>query len=88
MDLYCESVEELQAAITVIKEDRVYDSMRMAEQLPEDGRNNNAFLPVLGDGEEPGSRRAELLAKRTQEVVVHQDGVETFEQELDKEIAR
>ena len=87
MDIYFETEEELQSAIICIKEDKIYDSRRTVDDAGNfQNNNNNALPPVLG-AEEPGSRRAELLARRTQ-VVVQEAGEETFEEKLDEEITR
>lgn len=86
IDLYFENEEEIQAAVSCIKEDKVFRSLREVENQREEENQNIAPVVLLEVGE-VDTRRAQLLARRTQVVVV-QENLETFEQKLDQEIAR
>ena len=80
INLYFENEDEIQAAVSCIKEDKVFRSLRELEE------NQNIAPVVLLEVGEVDTRRAQLLARRTQVVV--QENIETFEQKLDQEIAR
>lgn len=97
VDIFFETDDEMHAAVTTIKEDRVYTQMR--EQLEVEGRavgddQNDVFISAeaTDGGDEPGSRRDTLLARKKAQVVTSgglvENVIETFEQKVDREITR
>jgi hypothetical protein len=103
VDLFHETDEEMQATITTIKEDRVYNKLREQIEIrlreAMDDQDNVSATAGAADataGEEPGSRRAQLLARKMAQAVTTVVGVsgvvdetlDTFDQKVDKEVIR
>ena len=89
LDIYCEADEELRSVVNVIKEDTVYDEIKMRERDADEQNNEQAVEPS-----ETSDRRAQLIARKKArlaagaEVGVQGSGQSGFETKIDKEVSK
>ena len=89
LDIYCEADEELRSVMNVIKEDTVYDEIKMRERDADEQNNEQAVQPS-----ESSDRRAQLIARKKArlaagvEVGVQGSGQSGFETKINKEVCK
>jgi hypothetical protein len=92
VDLYCETDEDLDAAIKVIKEDSVFVEHEEQDELEQGEQREVATEPAAVEETVMVGRRAELLARRKSidEDRERRDAMAagTVRQKLDQEIAK